>query len=229
MLKDSKTYAYILITNEKFPRIMSTRKLGLKGKYFGPYVGGATRREVIELCVKIFKLRICRNLPKRACLNYHIGLCTAPCISLVGEEEYTSQVTQAIQFLKGNIKPIRNQLINEMDQASKEQQFELARIKHGQISALQILEEKQKVDLTKAFDQHVISSVDNEDKYAISLFSIAKGVISGKKDYIFDADENILADFIRMYYSTHQIPKEIIINQKCWKDEHDYDILVKYL
>lgn len=229
LLKDAKTYAYILITDEKFPRIMSTRKLGLKGKYFGPYVGGATRREVIELCVKIFKLRICRKLPKIACLNYHIGLCTAPCISLVGKEEYNSQVNPAIQFLKGNIKPIRNQLITEMEKASKEQQFELAKIKRDQLKAIQILEEKQKVDLQKTFDQHVISYVDNEDKCAISLFSISKGVISGKRDYIFEKDEDILADFIRMYYSSNEIPREIIINRRCWQNDNDYGVLIQYL
>jgi excinuclease ABC subunit C len=229
LLKDSKTYAYILITNEKYPRIMSTRKVGKKGKYFGPYIGGASRREVIELCVKIFQLRICRNLPKRACLNYHISLCSAPCVLNVNEKQYAEQVTQAMQFLKGDTKPIIEKLSQEMQTASNHQQFELARVKRDQLNAIKILGDKQKVDLTKTFDQSIVSYVANEDKCAISLFSITKGVISGKKDYVLDKDEELLADFIRMYYSSHEIPREIIISQPCWANSEDKNILIQYL
>ncbi len=229
MLKDSKTYAYILITDEKYPRILSTRKLGTKGTYFGPYVGGVSRREVIELCVKIFQLRICKNLPKRACLNYHIGLCTAPCILNVSAENYDHQVKQAIQFLKGDTKFITDILTKEMKQAVSEQKFELAMVKRDQISSIEILQDKQKVDLTKTFDQNILSYVENDGKCVVCIFKITKGVISGKKEYVFDDDEEIFSNFVRMYYSSHEIPREIVLNKSCWESLKDKAVLVNYL
>jgi excinuclease ABC subunit C len=229
MLKDSKTYAYILITDENFPRILSTRKLGKRGKYFGPYVGGFSRKEVIELCVKLFNLRICKNLPKRACLNYHINLCTAPCINVVSKEEYAIQVAGAVEFLKGNTKPIKNKLTNEMNQASNERNFEVAMVKRNQIEAIKILEDKQKVDLDKNFDQDVISYVENNEKCAISIFGISKGVVLGKKDYVLDKDDDLLSSFIRMYYSSNKIPREIVVNIKCWNNFDERNVLVDYL
>ena len=229
LLKDSKTYAYILITDEKFPRIMSARKIGKKGKYFGPYIGGASRREVIELCVKIFQLRICRNLPKRACLNYHIGLCSAPCVLNVNEEHYANQVNEAMRFLQGDTKFIKDKLESEMLNASKNEQFELALVKRDQLNAIQILDDKQKVDLQKSFDQNIISYVENDHKCAISLFKITKGVISGKKDYVFDREVGVLSDFLRMYYSSNEIPREIVVSQPCWLDSEDKNVLISYL
>ena len=89
------------------------------------------------------------------------------------------QVSQAIQFLKGNTKLIQDKLEKEMIDASEKQHFELAKIKRDQIQAIKILQEKQKVDLIKNFDQNFIAYVENKDRCAISLFKISKGVISG--------------------------------------------------
>ncbi len=135
-LKDSKTYAYIVITAEDFPRILSTRKVLKKGIHFGPYTDGFSRREIVELTVKLFKLRICSSLPKKACLNYHLGLCSAPCISKVSKEEYSKQVEQALKFLRGETKDVVAKLTAEMKQASSELKFELAHEKKRQIGAI---------------------------------------------------------------------------------------------
>ncbi len=97
-LKDSKTYAYILVTDEEYPKVMAARSTTKKGKYFGPYTDGSARFQVMQLAVKLFQLRICRTLPNRACLNYHIGLCTAPCINAVTTEQYQNQVKRHWNF-----------------------------------------------------------------------------------------------------------------------------------
>jgi excinuclease ABC subunit C len=94
-LKDAKTFAYIAITKEKFPRLLSTRKVSKKLETYGPYTDGFTRRDLQRLVGKVFKLRTCKKLPKRACLNYHIDLCTAPCTGKVTKQEYQKQVEQA--------------------------------------------------------------------------------------------------------------------------------------
>jgi excinuclease ABC subunit C len=234
LLKDSKTYSYIILTNEKFPRIYSTKRKAISGKYFGPYTDGSSRREIVELCNKLFKLRTCKNLPKRACLQYHIGLCSAPCINQVTSEEYSNQVNQARTFLQGDTKPTLNKLKQDMKKASKNQLYEIAFDKKRQIQAITILEEKQKVDLIKKIDQDVIGCVENDFETIISLFSIKKGVITGKKEFKFNKLEEIkqedtLLNFIKMYYSQEYIPQEIIVSQEVWENKNEKSILEQYL
>ncbi len=228
-LKDAKTYAYILLTNEEFPRILSTRKTGKKGNYFGPYTDGSARNELIHLAVKLFKLRVCKNLPTKACLNYHIGLCTAPCIKKIDAPNYQLQVKEAINFLSGNTTQIVQKLKEEMQQASSERKFELALEKKRQIEAIHHLNQKQKVDMLKNFDQDVVAIKTIAGKAVIELFSIKKGVILGKKEFEFDVQEDLLAEFIKLYYSRQLIPKEIIVNIKFWADDLEKEALEKYL
>ena len=229
-LKDGKSYAYIKITtDDKFPKIMSTRIVKKTGTYFGPYTDGSARRELIHLALRIFKLRTCKNLPKRACLNYHINLCTAPCEKKVTVEEYQNQVDQAIKFLKGNSKDIAKQLKIEMQDASEHQDFETALEKRKQLEAIEYMQAKQVVDKIVRYDQDVIAALEQNNKTAIILFSIHKGVISGKKEYKFESDPELLTEFIKLYYSTNSIPTEIIINRKAWENNSEKKTLEGYL
>lgn len=228
-LKDSKTFAYIKLTNDKFPRIQSIRTVQRTGIHFGPFTDGSARRELIQLSQRLFKLRTCRNLPKKACLNYHINLCSGPCIKKVTEEEYQEQVKQAINFLKGNSKDIERKIQRDMKDASEKLDFELALEKRKQIEAIQYMEAKQAVDRIVRYDQDVVVMLEQEKKTAIVVFSIHKGVISGKKEYKFESDPELLEDFLKMYYSSHSIPSEIIINRKAWNKESDKIALEGYL
>ena len=225
LLKDSKTFAYIHVTDDQFPRVYSTRRLGKKGTYFGPYTSGNARVEIVRLCNELFQLRTCKTLPKRACLNYHIGLCSAPCINEISEDKYKERVIKAKEFLKGKTTPVLNKLKVEMKQASHARKYEIALEKRRQIEAITILDEKQHVDLIKKFDQDIIGTSGNDQKIAVCLFSISKGVISGKKEYLLDADDDLRASFVKMYYSTHYIPSEIIIDAQI----EDKDAIEKYL
>ena len=99
-LKDAKTFAYISLTREPYPRILTSRKVSRKLESFGPYTDGFTRQDLQRLVVRVFKLRTCKTMHKRACLNYHIHLCTAPCIGKVTAEQYAEQVKQARIFPK---------------------------------------------------------------------------------------------------------------------------------
>ncbi len=228
-LKDAKTFAYILLTREKFPRITTTRKIGKKGRYFGPYVDGTVRQEVMRLAIQLFKLRVCKSLPKKACLNYHIGLCTAPCIFNVGEQEYATQVNKAMSFLEGKTKNVLEVLHSEMNLASKQLKFEIALQKKRQILAIEHLTERQKVDVQKQFDQDVLALIENPDYATVLLLSIQKGVLRSKKEFRFDAQEDVLCSFIKMYYSQNPIPKEIIVNQACWTNELELHSIKEYL
>lgn len=228
-LKDAKTFAYILLTREKFPRIMTTRKIGKKGRYFGPYVDGSVRQEVMRLAIQLFKLRVCKSLPKKACLNYHIGLCTAPCIFNIGEQEYATQVHRAISFLEGKTKDILEVLHSEMNRAANKLKFEIALQKKRQILAIEHLTERQKVDVQKQFDQDILALIENPDYATILLLSIQKGVLRSKKEFRFDVEEDVLCSFIKMYYSQNPIPKEIIVNHACWTNELELSSIKEYL
>ena len=229
MLKDSKTFAYILITKEDFPRILSTRKVARKGDYFGPFTDGFLRVELIKLVASLFGIRTCTNLPKKACLNYFIGTCTAPCIKNASKEEYNKQVESAISFLKGNTKPVIEKLKNDMNSASKELKFEFALKIKKQIEAIEYLSNKQKVERISKIDQNVVAMQITNDKAVIEVFTISKGVISGKKEYGLEFEEDVLENFIKLYYSQSVIPEEIIVSHEFWKNEWDKKVLEEYL
>ena len=228
-LKDSKTYAYIALSEEDYPRIFSSRKVLLKGHSFGPFVDGGARRELIDLTVQLFKLRVCRNLPSKACLNYHIGLCSAPCINNVNKEEYQTQVHQALDFLGGDTHSVLKKLKVEMGEHTASLKYEKALVIKRQIDAIEHLTEKQRVDMVKKFDQDVIAISVYHHKALIELFSISKGVISGKKDFSFDFEEDVLLQFIKLYYSKNYVPSEIIVGSSFWESEEEHLALEEYL
>ncbi len=249
-LKDSKTYAYIKITADEYPRIVSARSISNKKykkkkdnrlddntttnqeTYFGPFVGGYKRKELMTLAIKLFKLRTCKNLPKKACLNYHIGLCTAPCINKVSKKEYQEQVNNATKFLKGDTKQVLYTLKSKMQRASEELKFEEALELRNQIHSITILDQKQTVDLVKKFDQDIIAIASDKHSSIFTILSIKRGVISGKKEYRFKqgiSDQTeLLEEFIKIFYSQNEVPNEIIVNKLFWQAETDKDILEEY-
>ncbi len=100
-LKDAKQYAYIELTDEVFPCIRIARKAAIKGSFFGPFVSAAERDYVYSVVKKVFRLRTCKNLRRRACLRHHIHTCSAPCLGDQRPEEYADQVSNAVMVLKG--------------------------------------------------------------------------------------------------------------------------------
>jgi len=210
--KDGKTFAYLQITDEPYPRLLSTRRISKKGEYFGPYTDGFARRDLQQLSIKLFQLRVCKKLPKKACLNYHIGLCTAPCIGAVSKEHYRQQVSSAKLFLRGDSKQIVSQLKTDMKQLSSEMKFEQALEKKRHLEAIELLKQRQAVDRIERYDQDVVVLQEFGTRAIVELFSIKKGVISSRKEYRFESQEELFESFVKLYYSQHPIPREIITN-----------------
>ena len=220
-LKDSKTFAYIALTKEKFPRIISSRRTGSKIETFGPYTDGTMRRELQRLVVSIFKIRTCKVLPKRACLNYHIGICTAPCIENVSYEQYKSQVEKARIFLNGKYDDIAHSLKEKMDEASKNMQYERARELYNQIKSIELISKKQIVDNEKKYDQDIMVFMRSNERVMIVQMGIRKGVLLGKKDFVMDYQDNFEYEFLRAFYTSNPIPHEILLNENCWVDNNE--------
>jgi excinuclease ABC subunit C len=216
-LKDAKTYAYISLSREPFPRLLMSRKVSRKLESFGPYTDGFTRLDLQRLVVKVFKLRTCKTMPKRACLNYHIHLCTAPCIGNVTAEEYAEQVRQARSFLSGNYEQTVEQLDSKMHAASEAQQYETALELRNQIASIRLLTEHQIVDNERRFDQDVLVFRRVGEKVLAVQMGVRKGVLLGKKEFTVDLQPQIEQEFLKAFYSTNRIPREILLNKLCWQ------------
>lgn len=147
-LKDSKSFAYIELTKEEFPRLSIARSQKIKqrkeiGNLFGPFVSAEARNQILNIINKTFKLRTCKKLPKRKCIRYDIGICSAPCINKITKEEYLKDIEKAKLILKGKSKIVQKNLKESMDKYSKEQNYEKALIAREQLSSLEYLKEKQ--------------------------------------------------------------------------------------
>ena len=228
-LKDAKTFAYISLTREDFPRVLTSRKVARKLESFGPYTDGFTRQDLQRLVVRVFKLRTCKTLPKRACLNYHIHLCSAPCIGKATAEQYFEQVQKARSFLNGNYQQTIEQLKTQMQTASQSQQYETALELRNQILSIRLVTEHQIVDQERRFDQDVLVFRQVGEKMLVVQMSMRKGVLLGKKEFSVDVQPMIEQEFLKAYYTTNQIPREILLNKPCWQGAGEKKALEEFL
>ena len=139
-MKDGKTYPYLRITNEDYPRIFITRQVIRDGsRYFGPYTNVTELRETLELMHKIYPYRDCSNVQfnkHASCLNEHLGLCKGPCVGHISEEDYRAMIDAVAQFFNGHTEALRKRLEDEMLAASEALDFETAATKRDQIRAI---------------------------------------------------------------------------------------------
>ena len=211
-LKDAKRYAYIELTREPFPRIGIARHTG-KGEStcFGPFVSAAERDALIRIVRRVFHLRSCRRLPKRACLRYHMHTCSAPCVGAISEEDYRLQVERASSLLKGKSSELLLSLREEMAGYSAREEYEKALALRNQIAAVVHLAERQHVERPKETDQDVIGYTVSDDKVYLLVFSVEKGLLVGKQEYSFDNHEDFFEEFLVQYYADRVPPSELIL------------------
>jgi excinuclease ABC subunit C len=213
-LRDSKQYAYIQATAEPFKRLIISRKRSSDGTFYGPFVSAAERDYLLEYLNKAFMLRTCRILPRRACLRYHINLCTAPCIRKVAPEEYEAQVKKAEEVLKGKSEELLKELERQMRQSATSQDFERSILLREQISAIEHLTERQKMQRQKSYNEDIINYIVAADKVYLMLFNISKGIMHNRSEFIFGYHPEFFEEFLLQYYSEHDLPKELIIPEK---------------
>ncbi|HXV50679.1 MAG TPA: GIY-YIG nuclease family protein, partial [Nitrosopumilaceae archaeon] len=159
-LKDQQRYTYLRITDEKYPRLLVARRtrtgkfLG-SGRIFGPFTQGSSKLLTIGSLRKTFKIRICKTLPKKACLEYHLGNCEAPCEFKEAQERYTGHVSDLESILKGKqkMKDFAEKLKQEMKEASDSLQFEQAREIRDTLQRLGNLQTRQKMEFVQNSDE----------------------------------------------------------------------------
>jgi excinuclease ABC subunit C len=225
LLKDDKGYPFIKITvNEDFPRVFVTRTVAKDGaKYFGPYTDAGAVYETLELIKKIFPIRNCKKLIKesgekvRPCLNYHIGLCKAPCGGYISKDEYKDIVQDVIDLLSGKDKNIVGNLKEEMEKAAESLEFEKAAALRDRIISVEKITEKQKIITGNFENEDFIEIYADEKDSCVQIFFLREGKIVGREHFIIEntADmkkKHIISDFIKSFYGgTAFIPKSLYV------------------
>jgi len=214
LLKDDKNYPYLKITNEKHPRLIITRKITKDGaKYFGPYPNAGAASEVKKILDRIYPIRKCDTLPKKVCLYYHIGQCLAPCEFEVRSEEKKT-VEKITGFLKGNYKEVKDELQRKMQQASESLEFEKAKEYRDQLSDIETIMEKQKINLKDLVDRDVFAYSSENGWICIQVFFIRSGRLVEREAVIeqyYSEPEEVIASFIAQFYLKNLKPKEVLI------------------
>lgn len=238
LLKDDKYYPFIKVTtNEDFPRVFMTRILAKDGaKYFGPYTDGSAVYETLELIKKIFPIRTCKMLIKdgenkvRPCLNYHIGLCNAPCGGYVNKEGYGKVIEDVIELLSGKDTKIISDMKAQMEMAAEKLEFEKAAAFRDKILAVEKIREKQKMITGNFEDEDYISIFSDEKDSCAQVFFVRDGKVSGREHFILENTSGegkgeIISDFIKSFYGgTAFIPKNIYVS-----DVVDGELLEQWL
>ena len=226
-LKDDKSFPYIRVTNEKFPRIFPTRKIKKDGsKYFGPYTDVGSMRELLKVAKRIFPIRTCSlNLTEKniaagkfkVCLNYHIKKCLGPCEEFINEQEYSEIVKHIIDFINGRDSIVVDELQKKMERLSQNYQFEKAAAVRDQIKSIKDFLYRQKVVTPEFIDRDLFVAYAEDDDACAVIFKIREGRIIGRQHYFLTGVEGETLDriinhlLIRYYQHTDFVPKEIYI------------------
>ena len=220
LLKDDKGYHYIKITNEKWRKLTTSMQLDDKtAEYIGPYYSSAVVKDTVDEVRKIFKLPDCNrsfDKPSKPCLNFHIGLCDAPCRAGITPKQYNETVESAVSFIKNSGDDIIKTLTQNMEKAAERLDFEYAAKLRDRINAIKKLEEKQKVVMCTYKNQDVFASAFINDIACIAVLVFRNSRLTDKKHYIIDAftDKNDLySQFLQQYYLDNtDIPPRILLD-----------------
>ena len=226
LLKDGKQFPYIKINlKEPFPKFEIVRKVKKDGaKYFGPYFAGLDAREILNTINAAFKIRTCSqkitnsSIAKRECLNYSLGLCSAPCTKKVSREEYLEEIDRAINFLSGNDDEIEHILQEKMQKASENENFESAIILRERLKMIDKLKQRIVANLPKDISKDVIAYETDGLSGVITHMVVRGGKILGIISYPYSDAEleegQTLFNFICQYYQNMILPNEIILSHE---------------
>jgi len=222
LLKDSKSYPYIYLSNDVHPRLgMYRGKKNKNYQYFGPYPSSHIARDALALLKKIFKVRQCTNSFYRArsrpCLEYQIGLCSAPCVGKISDNKYEQDVDMVSLFLNGKASKLLNQVSLKMKNASIDLDFEAAAKYRDQLIGLRTIQERHGSQFSS--DMDVVSIVNDADTHCIEVVFVRGGKQVGSETFFpknakNDSCEEVLSAFLPLYYLGTKIPKEILLSHK---------------
>ena len=221
LFRDDKTYPYITLTGDEFPRLAFHRGTQRKGNdYFGPFPNAVAVRESIQLLQKVFKLRTCENTVfsnrTRPCLQYQIERCTAPCVDLISVEDYRRDVSHATMFLQGREQQVMDELGEKMMAAAEDQEYEMAAVYRDRMQSLRQVQAKQFVSDFAVNDADVIAVAELMGEHCVNLVMIRGGRHLGDKSFFpknaHGAElQDTMQAFLEQYYVSQNMPPFIIV------------------
>ena len=238
-LKDSKSYPYIKVTADEYPKLFVTRERSSdKAKYYGPYQGASSAYAALDAVVKVFALPTCkRSFPKdigkeRPCIYRDMGRCIAPCAGNITPEEFRERVRSAERVLDGNTAEARERLRLDMEHAAEMLEFERAAAIRDQLAALQRLSEKQKVVADVKVNRDVFAITVFDGVGVMSTLSIRGGALVNKNEFILSAQYELSSDeaisLVASYYDGGgSLPREVMLAFEV--DDDDCSLLGEYL
>jgi len=225
LLKDDKTFPYLCILKERFPRIISTRKyIPSQGEYFGPYTSVVSMKSVLDLIRQLYTIRTCNLLLSeeniaskkfKVCLEYHIGNCKGPCEGLIDEQSYNDEIAQARDILKGHLSLVENHFKSQMKRAAEAMEFEMAaRYKH-KLDYLDKFQAKTMVVSNKLTDIDVASITSSKEEAFVNFMMVKEGAIVFStnlevKKKLDESDEEILSLATQELRAQHGSTNKII-------------------
>jgi excinuclease ABC subunit C len=219
VLKDAKHFSYLAVTDEKFPRLIVARK-NSSGKFrvkaarfYGPYVEGSKRAVSARFLRKLFKIRICKKLPKKECLQYHIGNCDAPCVGKISHEDYMENISSLGSVLEGRgARELMRSLEKRMKEASDSLDYELAQSLLGQMKSLEIFLSRQKVEKANGMDEDYLWFERIGDFLHVQILQSRGGLIrsSSKSSAKINEQEEPEISFCTQFYPA--VPDRVFSN-----------------
>ena len=218
-LTDDKSYPYIMITSERHPRLVVTRKVKKdKAKYFGPFPNAHAANETARLLNKIYPLRKCNKLPDKVCLYAHIDQCLAPCVNDVTPVEYDVIINEITKFLKGDISEVKKELTAKMQASAAKLDFERAGEYRDMMTHVELTVQKQQVSFADFEDRDIFGYAVLDDLICVQVFFVRSGKIIERDVSIFNLisdDRDEVTSFIAWFYQQGNVmPKEIFVPEQ---------------
>jgi excinuclease ABC subunit C len=234
VLRDDKTYPYIRLDDAEFPRLMLYRGRRREGgRYFGPYPSAYSARETVVLLQKLFQLRQCNDAffknRSRPCLQYQIKRCSAPCVGLISQEDYTKDSNNAVLFLQGKTGEVMDAMVQRMEQASERTDYELAARYRDQIQSLRRTAEHQYIS-SESGDYDVVAASSRAGAACVTVMFVRAGRQLGNQVFHprVSGDETtaeLLSAFLPQYYLGRDVPADIVLAEPI----EDADIVARAL
>ena len=230
LLKDDKSYPYIELTKEKYPRLKVVRNVKRKkdkNYLYGPYPNVHAARRTVDMLNRLYPLRKCETLKKELCLYYHIHECLGYCKKEIPKEKIDLMTSEITSFLKGNAKYIINKITNEMSISSEKMNYERAKELKEMLDDINVTLNKQKIALNDNYNFDMISYYQDNNYLSIVIFFVRNGLLIGRNEEIIsvvDIEEELLEYIIKFYEKNPILPKELLI-----PEEINNSLLEEYL
>ena len=219
LLKDDKSYPYIELTKEKYPKLKVIRNIKRKNNktnLFGPYPNVYAARHTVDMLNRLYPLRKCEKLKKEVCLYYHIHECLGYCKKNIEQDKIDKMINEIISFLKGNSKHIIDKIETEINKASNSLNYEKCIELKEMLNDINITLNKQKIDLNNNYNFDLINYYEDKNYLSIQIFFVRNGLLIGRHEDIvnFLDEEEIIEYIIKFYDNRTIIPKEILIPEE---------------